>query len=61
MTAPAPDFDAAREAYEAARLDLNRLIINPEKHLTVKQYRTHLLALANVVDAAHNKMLEAWK
>lgn len=53
-------FDAKREAYEAARADFFRLIDNPDKSLTIAEYRAQLEAAKNASNDAHEAMLEAW-
>lgn len=52
----APDFGAAREAYEAARIERDRIIGNPDKSVTVAEYRGMLEQAQGAVKVAH----EAW-
>lgn len=54
------EFASLREAYDAARDELFRLIDNPEKHLPVAQYRANLNAARAAHDAAHAAMMEAF-
>ena len=54
------DFDAKREAYVAARRELDRVIDDPDKSLPVKEYRDQLVAADTAVNAAHEAMMAAW-
>lgn len=61
MTAPAPDFDAAREAYEAAQTRLLDLIDGPNCNASISAYRRELKHALDEQQRAHKTMLEAWK
>ena len=54
-----PDFAAKREAYNAAREELSRLIDDPDKSVPVKEYRDQLVAADAAVQAAHEEMMMA--
>ena len=60
MTERGPIFDAAREAYEAARGRLSDLIDRPAKDVTVSEYRAMLKRALQDQQKAHRKMMEAW-
>jgi hypothetical protein len=53
------DFDAKREAYEAARADLARLYDSPDKSTQVHAYRGQLKRAQAAVLRAHNAMMAA--
>jgi hypothetical protein len=55
-----PDFAAKREAYYAARGNLDQLIDSPDKTLTAFQYLTKLGVAKRAVRAAHHAMMAAW-
>lgn len=59
-TQPAPDFDAAREAYETAQGKLLGLIDAPDKTVPVNEYRAMLKQAAQEKQKAHETMMEAW-
>lgn len=47
------------EDYQSARLELQRLIDNPEKHLSIDVYRAHLRRARQDVALAHQAMMAA--
>lgn len=49
-------FEERRDAYDAARIELARLIDNPETHLPVSEYRAHLTAAQKAVARAYKAM-----
>jgi hypothetical protein len=53
-------FDAAVVVYEAAQKRLMDLIDEPEKHLTVKEYRAHLADALKAQQRAHKAVMAAW-
>ena len=55
-----PDFAAKREAYYAARGNLDRLIDAPDKTITVFEYIHQLGAAKAGVRLAHKAMMAAW-
>ena len=55
-----PDFAAKREAYYAARENLDQLIDSPDKTMTVFDYIASLAAAKRAVRAAHKTMMAAW-
>lgn len=57
MTAPAPDFAAAREAYETARIERDRIIDHPDKSVPLDEYRARIRDAQDKVQRAHGKML----
>ena len=60
MTERGPIFDAAREAYEAARGRLLGLTETPYYAVTVDEYRAMLKRALQDQQKAHGKMMEAW-
>ena len=60
MTERGPIFDAAREAYEAARGRLLGLIDNPLSGESVADYWSQLKAAQKASNDAHSAMMEAW-
>ena len=55
-----PDFAAKREAYYAARENLDQLIDSPDKTTTVFEYIHQLGVAKAAVRAAHKAMMAAW-
>lgn len=54
------DFDAKREAYEAAQGKLLDLIDNPAKDITIPVYRVMLAHAMRDQRRAHKAMMAAW-
>lgn len=61
MSERGADFDAKREAYEAARAELARLIDEPNKALPLDVYRSQLKAAKRKCQRAHGDMLAVWR
>ncbi len=57
MSERGADFDAKQEACEAARVELARLIDEPNKALPLDVYRSQLHAAQRATDAAHDAMM----
>lgn len=60
MTERGADFDAKREAYEAAQGKLLDLIDQPDYKVPVSEYRAQLKAALQAQQRAHKAMMGAW-
>ena len=60
MSERGSDFDAKREAYEAAQEKLRALIEGPDKGVHFSEYRRQLKAALDAQQRAHDAMLAAW-
>lgn len=61
MTERGPQFDAAREAYEAAQTRLRDMCDKPPRDITVPMYRVMLARGLRDQKKAHDVMMEAWR
>lgn len=60
MSERGEDFDAKREAYEAAQAKLLDLIDGPDNRVPVSVYRSQLKAALQAQQRAHKAMIAAW-
>lgn len=60
MSERGPAFDAAVEAYEAARSERDRIIDHPDKTLPLDEYKRRIRDAQADVQRAHRAMMAAW-
>jgi hypothetical protein len=60
MTERGPKFDAAVVIYEATQKRLLDLIDEPDKTISVTEYRAKLDTALKAQQRAHKAMMEAW-
>lgn len=60
MSERGPAFEAAVEAYEAARNERDRIIDHPDKTLPLDEYKRRIRDAQADMQQAHRQILEAW-